>query len=249
LNGNPGGIAISPAGVLFGEAADDPAFVFALIPPTSPGGSWTEQTVKKFNVPLQEPGAGLAIGAGGVLYGTFLGVETVPAEVFELAPPATPGGPWTETVLYQFTGFDADLATEVVIGGGGMLYGTVLGVVDAVYSLTPPVSPGGDWTEATLLEFPNPRGDVPIPGPLALGENDTLYGTTQYGGASGAGTAYALKPPATPGAGWTEIPLHTFTRSDGMYPTALVIGSGGVLYGTTTQGGAYGYGTVFAITE
>jgi hypothetical protein len=34
-----------------------------------------------------------------------------------------------------------------------------------------------------------------------------------------------------------------------MYPTALVIGSGGVLYGTTSQGGAYGYGTVFAITE
>jgi uncharacterized repeat protein (TIGR03803 family) len=83
-----------------------------------------------------------------------------------------------------------------------------------------------------------------------MGENGTLYGTTQSGGASEAGTAYALKPPATPGAAWTEIPLHTFKRSDGMTPWGpLVIGSGGVLYGTTSQGGAYGFGTVFAITE
>jgi hypothetical protein len=113
------------------------------------------------------------------------------------------------------------------------------------------LSPGAAWTEATLFEFPFPphSGDGPFPGPLTLGENDTLYGTTQSGGASFAGTAYALKPPATPGGAWTEIPLHTFTGSDGMSPTGLVIGRGGVLYGTTSGGGAYGYGTVFAITE
>jgi hypothetical protein len=252
----PSGIAISPGGVLFGEAAADQCSgtVFALVPPAFPGGSWTEQTVRNWGCnPYQAPVEGLAIGAGGVLYGTFLGVETVPAKVFELAPPSTPGGAWTETVLYQFTGIEPGLATEVAIGSGGVLYGTVygqLGPGNAVYSLTPPVSPGGPWTQATLLEFPTPRsGGGPYPGPLTIGENDTLYGTTQSGGASEAGTAYALKPPATPGAGWTEIPLHTFTRSDGMYPSALVIGSGGVLYGTTTQGGAYGYGTVFAITE
>jgi len=239
-----GSLAISPGGVLFGQATDN---VFALIPPASLGGSWTEQTVKKIDL---GPAGGLAIGAGGVLYGT----ETAPAEVFELAPPATAGGAWTETVLYRFTGIYPGLATEVAIGSGGVLYGTVygqLGAGNAVYSLTPPVSPGGSWTEATLLEFPTPgSGGGPYPGPLTMGENGTLYGTTQSGGASEAGTAYALKPPATPGAAWTEIPLHTFTRSDGMTPWGpLVIGSGGVLYGTTSQGGAYGFGTVFAITE
>jgi uncharacterized repeat protein (TIGR03803 family) len=247
----PSGIAISPGGVLFGEAYSDcGGSVFALVPPASPGESWAEQTVKNWGCnSYRVPVEGLAIGAGGVLYGTFLGVGSVPAEVFELAPPATPGGAWTETVLDQFTGMYSGLTTEVVIGGGGVLYGT-LSEGGSIYSLTPPVSPGGAWTEATLFELPTlPSGVGPNPGPLTVGENGTLYGTTQSGGASGAGTAYALKPPATPGAAWTQINLHTFTGSDGMYPTALVIGSGGVLYGTTSQGGAYGYGTVFAITE
>jgi len=121
----PGGVAISPGGVLYGEAGQDPGFVFALIPPASRGGAWTQHTVKKSNIPFVNPAGGLAIGAGGVLYGTLLGAATTPAEIFELAPPATPGGAWTETVLYQFTGTGSGLATEVVIGGGGVLYGTL----------------------------------------------------------------------------------------------------------------------------
>jgi hypothetical protein len=63
------------------------------------------------------------------------------------------------------------------------------------------------------------------------------------------GTAYALQAPATSGGAWTQILLHTFTGSDGSGPTGLLMGSGGVLYGTTSLGGAYGAGTVFALTE
>ena len=112
------------------------------------------------------------------------------------------------------------------------------------------MSPGGAWTEATLFEFPTfPSGGGPNPGPVTPGENDTLYGTTLEGGASRAGTAYALKPPATPGGAWTQIPLHTFTGRDGAGPTGLVIGIGGILYGSTGGGGACAHGTVFAITE
>jgi uncharacterized repeat protein (TIGR03803 family) len=46
----------------------------------------------------------------------------------------------------------------------------------------------------------------------------------------------------------TETVLHRFSGPDGAYPSAEVImDSAGNLYGTTTSGGAYGYGTVFRL--
>src|SRR6266581_3085265 len=69
-----------------------------------------------------------------------------------------------------------------------------------------------------------------------------LYGTTLYGGASGAGTVYKLAPDGT------LTILHSFNYSDGYYPYAgLVRDSAGNLYGTTLYGGASGYGTVYKL--
>lgn len=248
-------VAVGPAGVLFATTADGPSAgtVFALAPPESPRGSWTERTLKNFAPDGGSPAGGLALGSGPVLYGTFYGGEW--ASVFALTPPAAPGRAWTETVLYQFIGTGYGQPTDVVIGDSGVLYGTVYpqgsGNGGEVYSLTPPVSEGESWTHATLYHFPPPHGDEagPYPtGSLALGEHGTLYGTTLEGGASRLGTAYALEPPASPGGAWTPILLHSFTGSDGLNPTGLTIGEGGILYGTTTKGGTYGYGTVFALT-
>ena len=248
----PSSVALSPGGVLYGTVATSAlcGSAFALLPPASPGGSWTEQTVKNFECAGSAPTIGLAIGAGLTLYGVNPGFITIPAEVFALAPPATPGGAWTETVLYTFVGI-IDGPTDLAIGGGGALYGTVSSNGGAVYSLTPPASPGGSWSQATLLEFPSSPRLISgvVPGPVTLGEDGTVFGTTQYGGASGAGTAYALKPPASPGGAWKLIHLHTFTGSDGKYPMGLAMGAGGVLYGVTREGGAYGHGTVFALAE
>jgi uncharacterized repeat protein (TIGR03803 family) len=194
--------------VLFGTEDGGLSSVFALVPPASPGGSWTEQTIRSAGE-YPRP-VGLAIGGGGALYVSSVGDEDLWAEVFELAPPTTPGGAWKPTFRYQFSGIDSGLAADVVIGSGGVLYGTVysqLGGGGSIYSLTPPVSPGGAWTEATLFEFPTPRsgdGPYPGPGPLTLGENDKLYGTTQYGGVSGVGTVYVLLPPASSGGAWSR---------------------------------------------
>ncbi len=43
------------------------------------------------------------------------------------------------------------------IGRGGELYGTAFddGPVDTVYELTPPLSPGGSWTENVLYSPAN----------------------------------------------------------------------------------------------
>src|SRR5580658_5585226 len=59
-----------------------------------------------------------------------------------------------------------------------------------------------------------------------------------------------LTPPASPGGPWSEDVLYAFGNSpgDGIGPSTLLIGNDGVLYGTTLDGGAYGYGTVFSLT-
>jgi hypothetical protein len=47
--------------------------------------------------------------------------------LYELTPPTTPGGPWTETVLYSFTGGadGAYPAGSLTIGPNGVLYGSL----------------------------------------------------------------------------------------------------------------------------
>ena len=80
-----------------------------------------------------------------------------------------------------------------------------------------------------------PRGD------LILSDN-TLYGTTLYGGPLGNGTVFAVK---TDGTGFTS--LHSFTWSDGGSPYAGLLLSGNILYGTASRGGSSGQGTVFAV--
>jgi uncharacterized repeat protein (TIGR03803 family) len=46
-----------------------------------------------------------------------------------------------------------------------------------------------------------------------------------------------------------ETVLHVFTKTEGTRPVAGVIrDAAGNLYGTTTEGGAFGWGTVFKIT-
>jgi uncharacterized repeat protein (TIGR03803 family) len=262
----PDDMAISPAGVLYGNTLDGGAWgccgtVFAIVPPASPGGRWIESVLYTF--PTQpDPLAGVyqphvVIGKNLVLYGTIcLGGENNAGAVFSLSPPGPSGGAWTYTQLYSFGGYTDDGVGPymgVVIGADGVLYGsTAYGGSSnggTIFSLTPPASPGGAWTEAVLHDFPLVSSHNAWPGPLALGEDGTLYGTTQFGGASVVGTAYALKPPATPGGAWTEVLLHAFTGSDGSGPTGLALAGGGVLYGTTSLGGAYGAGTVFALTE
>jgi uncharacterized repeat protein (TIGR03803 family) len=77
-----------------------------------------------------------------------------------------------------------------------------------------------------------------------------LYGTTyQYGSNSSFpyGVVFELKHSGT---GWTYIVLHNFAGgpTDGSYPRApLVFDKAGNLYGTTYQGGAKNYGTVFVM--
>jgi uncharacterized repeat protein (TIGR03803 family) len=57
--------------------------------------------------------ASVAIGAGGVLYGTTSGGGTYDmGVVFSLTPPASPGGPWVETGVALILDIDLKLREQ-----------------------------------------------------------------------------------------------------------------------------------------
>jgi len=175
--------------------------------------------------------------------------------LFSLTPPASSGGAWTQNTLYEF--FGGFPVSSPVMGANGVLYGTtpvnIGGSLESngnVYSLTPPTSPTGKWTLTTLYTFMGGNDGCDPQGNLAMDGNGVLYGVTTGCGAADEGTIFSLTPPAAPGASWTETLLYTFGGApDGANPQAGVItGSGGVLYGTTSLGGAANLGTVFSLT-
>lgn len=96
--------------------------------------------------------------------------------------------------------------------------------------------------------FTNSDGQLP-PGSLVM-SGDVLYGTTESGGTTGAGTVFAIN---TDGMSFTN--LHTFTNPsspsntnyDGAFPQVGLILSGNTLWGTTFNGGVFGLGVVFSV--
>jgi uncharacterized repeat protein (TIGR03803 family) len=98
-------------------------------------------------------------------------------------------------------------------------------------------------TITTLVNFDVTNGMTPV-STLIADSSGNLYGTTELGGSSGAGTVFEVA------AGTNALTtLATFTGSNGTAPYAGLVADGaGNLYGTTERGGANGDGTVFQIT-
>lgn len=95
--------------------------IFELIPNASI--PWKEIVLHNFNGNDGEfPNANLVFGSGGTLYGTTtLGGAAGAGTVFDLTPPSTAGGGWTETVLYSFP---YDLTGRIGIPKGGVTHRT-----------------------------------------------------------------------------------------------------------------------------
>jgi uncharacterized repeat protein (TIGR03803 family) len=170
---------------------------------------------------------GTTNGGGGANYGV----------VFELH---TTG---KEKVLHSFGGFadGANPVAGVIFDSAGNLYGTTYfggasgqGVVFKLDTTR---------TETVLYSFTGGADGGSPRSSLIRDSAGNLYGTTEYGGASGQGTVFKLD------AAGTESVLYSFRgRADGATPVAgLVRDSAGNLYGTTYNGGASGFGVVFKV--
>jgi hypothetical protein len=212
----------------------------------------------------------MIMDASGNLFGTTQGDGPDNAgTAFELKPPSTSGGNWSESILWNFGAYSGDGGypyAGMIMDASGNLFGTTSegGTEDeasggwgTVFELTPPSTSGGSWTESILWNFDSYVGDGQFPvADLIMDKKGNLYSTTEEGGAEGEGTVFELAPPSTSGGSWTESILWNFDSyvDDGLSPVAdLIMDAQGNLYGTTERGGAYGesyggYGSVFEIS-
>lgn len=256
-----GALVADSSGNLYGATSTggtgDGGTMFQLSPPSKAGGKWTEQVIYDLGALSPGPTGGPIFDSKGNLYGI---TGTV---VYELSPPATPSGSWTGQAIYTFVG-DTDGASpmsSLVFDSLGNLYGIVATVGltgnGGVFELSPPASPGGNWTEQILHSFSNSLTSNPIDGyhpggnaGVIVDAKGNVYGTTEAGGANGTGIVYELSPPATPSGTWTEtILLNLSSSSNGSLPIGnLVFDAKGNLYGTASSGGASVMGTVFELS-
>jgi uncharacterized repeat protein (TIGR03803 family) len=140
----------------------------------------------------------------------------------------------TESVLYSFDasshGNDCPI-NGVIIDSAGNLYGTVQ---SGVFELSPS---NGTWTEQVIYAF---NGDESLRyNGLAMDSHGNIFGTS-------ISTVFELSP--NDNGGWTPTVLHTFTAGVSLPTGNPVFDSAGNLYGVTSDGGAYGTGSVYKLS-
>ncbi|MFY9986015.1 MAG: choice-of-anchor tandem repeat GloVer-containing protein [Chthoniobacterales bacterium] len=268
VEGNDGALyGVTTAGGPFGGAIGGYGTVYVLTPPSDGHEAWTEKILYPFTGVANSDGAfpqgGLIADTSGALYGTTSqgGIATSNDQegngtVFKLTPPVKGQDAWTATIIYRFSGPDGSAPHgSFLLGKNGELYGTTYVGGSAgegtVFELTPPANPGGQWTETVLYSFNDINGnDGAIPGAeqLVADASGALYGTTSQGGLYGDGTVFKLIPPDGARAAWIEVLLHSFNGTDGFDPNVGLLAGTDGFYGVTPQGGAFNWGAVFKLT-
>lgn len=242
------GVVRDSAGNFYGTTLSGGSFGFGAVFKVDASG--TETVLHSFNGDgtdgFQPFGGFLLRDSEGNLYGTTeLGGSMGVGTVFKLDPSGN------ETILHAFS----------FSGGDGIVpYGSL--IRDTAGNLYGVTNEGGDFScfggsgcgvvfkldasnnETILYTFTGSGGDGEIPGGgLVRDSAGNLYGTTNSGGNSYAGTVFKLDTSNT------ETILHSFSVSDGRFPDlGLVRDSKGNLYGTAQYGGAFGGGVVFKVT-
>jgi virginiamycin B lyase len=236
-------------GTLYGTTAGGGAYgggsVFAV---TLPSGS--ERPLYSFGNGTDgiAPNADLTY-LNGFLYGTTSGGGAYGGgTVFQLNPLSG-----QETVLHSFgNGVDGKSPHAGVTYGhstllGYALYGTTsqggafgLGTIFAL-SLS-------SGTESVRYNFGSGTDGTAPDASLTYAGNALFYGTTSGGGTSGGGTVFALNDDFAADEVGHETVVHDFgSGQDGVQPVASLTQFSGSLFGTTSAGGVYGRGTVFAV--
>jgi hypothetical protein len=237
------------------------SLLLALAALSSPASAeWKEKVLYSFQGGSDgfQPAGGVVFDKSGNLYGaTSWGGTICPSPgcgvVFEVSPPSTKGGAWTETAIYVFKGVQGGLGDGLTPVGGliidqqGNLYGTtslggsgpcvLLGSpagCGTVYKLSPPAKKGQPWKETILHNFQGGTDGYFPWGDLVFDKNGNLYGATQFGGGKGTtcnqfyggncGTVFKLSAPAKKSGKWKEKVLHRFAGgTDGATPNGGMV--------------------------
>jgi len=181
-------------------------------------------------------------GADAALYGTASsGGSNNLGTIFKLNKD---GNGYTN--LHNFTGSGSDGAAPLaglLKGSDGALYGTTSqggsNNVGTVFKLN---IDGSGYSVLRQLSTLFGEGRNPQAG-LLEGSDGALYGTTYAGGSNSVGTAFKLEKNGTL---YRVIVGFSSNAGDATGPQGgVALGTNGLLYGTTRNGGAYGFGTIY----
>jgi uncharacterized repeat protein (TIGR03803 family) len=252
--------AVGPDGALYGATTGGGyvclglgigcGTMYAVRPPPGPCKSalcrWTETVIYSFgeeNTGTDPAYMKPVFDSQGNLYGAaeYSDESGGYGVVFKLTPQQ---GGWTESTLYTFAGGTDGQYPEsgVIFDAAGNLYGAVpTSSYGEVYELTPS---GSGWIKNALYNFHGGGdGSTPIGG-LIFDSQGNLYGSTTRDG-TGGGTVFQLVPQQN--GTWAENRLANLPGTGTGPYSSLTMDAHRNLYGTTFEGGAYGYGSVFKL--
>ena len=268
----PSNLLVDAADNVYGtngaNGANGLGYVFQLSPNSS--GGWSLTDLHDFNGTDGDASpsgmtasgilGGLTMDASGNLYGvTYAGGSNSTCGskcgvVFRLT---NKSGIWTETVLHTFNGTDGSGPdAAMLLDAAGNLFGTTTGGGASGFGVVFEISlVSGKPLTHVIHSFTNANGDGAYPqAALIMDASGNLYGSTTSGGESfncsveqdnGCGTVFKLSPI---GKQWKESLLHAFKgNGDGGFPSGVVLGTNGNLYGDGFTGGIFSQGVVFEI--
>jgi uncharacterized repeat protein (TIGR03803 family) len=244
-----------------------------------PAQAWTFKTIHtfcsmRFCGDGYQPVARPTLAPTGELYGTTTFSDTngdLPGSVYRLAYDSAKSR-WKLLTLYKFCegGYPcldgAYPEGGVIVDTSGNLYGTTdsggsknAGVV---FKLIPTSNPR-KWLQKVLYNFGSmnsgadgglPTGTLTYAGASSGQPYDgasPLYGATENGGTNGRGTVFEVIPN---GDTATEQVLYSFCAqqncTDGQQPFGAVLLDGsGDIFGSTADGGKYGFGVAFQLNS
>lgn len=240
----PNGLALDSSGNLFGTTLMGGAETYLNIPGDGTvfeiaNGSSTITSLASFNgIDGKSPLGDLVQDSSGDFFGTteFGMGGTYAGSVFEIVK-----GSSSITTFATFNSANSYFPEpELSIDSSGDLFGTT------------EEGPNGQGTifeiasgSTTITSLAAGLDGSQIPYSVTPDSSGNLFGTTYTGGASGDGTVFELARGSS-----TVITLATFDDTNGANPAAgVTLDSSGDLFGTTTNGGEYGNGTVFEIAR
>ena len=150
------------------------------------------------------------------------------------------------TALYFGTGpgDGANPKGKLIQGADGNYYGMTSGGADLslIFGTIFRITPNG--SETVLFKFTGAEGAFPTGG-LVQGRNGNFYGVAFAGGDHGIGTIFKVDPLGT------LTLLYSFSgESDGSNPQGELVEDPtnvGIFYGIASNGGDFGYGTVYKV--
>jgi uncharacterized repeat protein (TIGR03803 family) len=212
------------------------------------GSGWTFHPLYSFagNGDGSGPVARVVFGPDGALYGTTNGGGNGYGTVFKVQPAASACKsalcPWTEHVIYPFSGSPDDGALpgygDLVFDASGTMYNTTMSGgtqgIGTAYAVTP------SGVESVIHNFTvnfDGTGDLRPYAGLAFDANGNLYGTTVGGTGRDPGPDVFVLTPLGRGE-WSERRYCGLPGRSAPL-TTVVFDHAGNFYGTTSAGGGF----------